>query len=127
MDGLRILRAGGVVLIIPDGVMEDMPGAQQRAVGGRAYKIGPGFAELALSCQAPILPMVSRFERSGAIRITFLPPLRPATEPATRTEQVADLVTQYANFMAEAWRAAPESLPTGQIDYFLQRPTVASD
>lgn len=127
IDGLRTLHAGGVVLIIPDGVMEDMPGAQQRAVGGRTYRIGPGFAELALSRQAPILPMVSRFERSGAIRITFLPPLRPAPEPATRIEQVADLVTQYANFLVEAWRAAPESLPTGQIDYFLQRPRVASD
>lgn len=127
MDGLRTLRAGGVVLIIPDGAMADMPGAQQRAVGDRAYRIGPGFAELALSCQAPILPMVSRFERSGAIRITFLPPLHPALAPATRPAQVAGLVTQYAHFLAEAWRAAPESLPAGQIASFLQQPRAASD
>lgn len=126
MDGLHTLRAGGVALIIPDGVMADMPGAQQRAVGGRATRIGPGFAELALSCQAPILPMVSRFERSGAIRVTFLPPLCPAPAPATHTAQVADLVTQYATFLAAAWRAAPESLPAGQIANFLQQPRVAS-
>lgn len=127
MDGLRTLRAGGVVLSIADGAMEDMPGAQQRAVGGRVYRIGPGFAELALSCQAPILPMYSRFERSGAIRITFLPPLHPAPKLITHTEQVADLVTQYANFLADAWRTAPESLPVGQIASFLQQPRVASE
>jgi lauroyl/myristoyl acyltransferase len=127
MNGLRTLRAGGVVLIIPDGAMDDMPGARQRSVGGRAYRIGPGFAELALSCQAAVLPMYSRFERSGAIRVTFLPPLHAAPDPSTRAERVDALVTQCAHFLEQAWRAAPESLPAGQIDRYLQQPMAVSD
>jgi amino acid adenylation domain-containing protein len=127
MEGLRTLRAGGVVVIIPDGAMEDMPGAQRRSVGGRAHRIGPGFAELALSSQAPILPMYSRFERSGAIRITFLPPLHAAPGLGTHAERVDALVTQHARFLEEAWRAAPESLPANQIDRYLRQPPAAAN
>ncbi len=122
MEGLRTLREGGVVLVVPDSVMVDMSGGLMRPVGGRVCTIGPGFAELALAGGAPVLPVYGRFDLDGRVRITFLPALDPPGPGTAHARRVEVLVDRYARFLEYAWRTAPESLPSNWIEHYLRRP-----
>jgi amino acid adenylation domain-containing protein len=126
MEGLRILRAGGMVQVANEAGY-GTAGALPRAIGGRVYRLNPGFAELALATGAAVLPVYSSYDLSGAIRVTFLPPLEVAPDLAATGERVADLVDQYARFVEAAWRAAPASLTWQVISRYFEQPAAGRE
>jgi lauroyl/myristoyl acyltransferase len=125
MEGLRVLRAGGIVQVANEAGY-DTAGTLPRAIGGRIYRLNPGFAELALATGAIVLPMYSSYDLSGAIRVTLLPPFEIASGPAAASERTADMVDQYARFAETAWRSAPTSLTWQVIGRYFIQPAAAS-
>jgi amino acid adenylation domain-containing protein len=125
IEGLRVLRAGGIVQVANEAGY-DTAGTLPRAIGGRIYRLNPGFAELDLATGAIVLPMYSSYDLSGAIRVTLLPPFEIASGPAAASERTADMVDQYARFAETAWRSAPTSLTWQVIGRYFIQPAAAS-
>ena len=113
------LQEGNIVYIVGD--TSDAHGPRYPVtLGGRAYQVKAGFAELALNTGAAILPFYGRILPDSRSQIHFLPPLDPG--PGTRAVQAERLVAQYAAFVNRVWSESPEILWWNRIRRHLMRP-----
>lgn len=121
--GQRILKEGGIVQVYND-IASPEAGTFSFFIGGRVYDFKSGFAELALSTGASVIPVYSTHQADGRIRIRILPPLEPLAN-ANHPAQVRDLVEQYARFVENTWRNVPESISWYVTQLHFERPVVA--
>lgn len=126
LQGQRILRAGGALQVLND-VSYDDGVFLRSSVGGRSYNLKPGFAELALTTGATILPVHCAYDRMGCIHMTMLPALDPLGNNIAHAARVDHLLSQYSAFLEDAWRKAPESLGWGSLRRFHSRPRFVSN
>jgi lauroyl/myristoyl acyltransferase len=89
-------------------------------IGGRAYQVKAGFAELALNTGAAILPFYGRILPDSRSQIHFLPPLEPGA--GSRAVQAERLVNQYVAFVNRVWSESPAILWWNRIRRHLMRP-----
>jgi lauroyl/myristoyl acyltransferase/acyl carrier protein len=132
----RILLKGGVVRIVND-MSYDAPNSIPKAVGRRQYNLKAGFAELALTTGATVLPVYSTFDIEGRVHLTILPALitQPnATALSGDKASIHNLLNQYSAFLETTWRKSPESIGWGSLHRYNQRqlavetiPALASD
>ena len=120
MQGQRVLQAGGIVQVYNDVNLRDAT-TLVFPIGEREYDFKTGFAELALSTNAVIIPVYSTHEWPGRIRMVFLAPLQQC-ENADHQTQVRHLVAQYAKFLEHSWRTVPESISWFILQHHLGRP-----
>lgn len=111
------LASGGIAYILPDGKQ----GATTIAYPfwGRLRHFRTGFAELALTSGAVVLPAVCIPQLNGKFSIKFFEPFDLGTPAINRQERVELLVHQYADHLAQLWALAPGSLRTSDICQFL--------
>jgi amino acid adenylation domain-containing protein len=122
VEGHRRLTQGGIVQVIPD-IGYDAAGGVPLNIGRYRFLIKPGFAELALSSGAVVIPHFTTRRTDGCILLRFFPPFDPPARSADHDAQVNHLLRQYAASVEKAWTLAPESLLWQVIDSHMQRPS----
>ena len=114
--GHRILQNGGVINILGDS--SDPYGKEyQITVGGRAYPIKTGFAELAINSGAIVLPHFGRVLPDGRPEMIILPPLEDS-------ETIEQLMQQYQAFINDVWIHYPEVVRWVKIQNHYKKPIV---
>jgi acyl-CoA synthetase (AMP-forming)/AMP-acid ligase II/lauroyl/myristoyl acyltransferase len=122
MQGYQALKNGQIVQVIPDG--RDFSAQDQPfLVGGRKTYIQSGFAKLALTTDAAIVPVSTTRRLDGSIHSTFFKPLTPHDIQSPLEEKILDLVAQYVDFLESSWRASPESVKWSKMEKHLRRAT----
>jgi KDO2-lipid IV(A) lauroyltransferase len=123
--GKEILTQGGVVKMHNE-YGYDESGTLPAVVGGRRYNLKSGFAELALLTGAAIVPCYATRLATGPIGLIFLPPLDVGNPAQPRQRRIAYMVEQYARFLEQSWRQAPESLVWEVMRYHVNHPAAAA-
>jgi len=103
----RTLFQGGVVAMAGD--EEDAQTGQPALIGDRLHHLVTGFAELAVSTGAAIVPFYTQFLQDGRIQISFLPSLLWDRD-GDREMQVRAIMAQYGAAQTQLWRQAPGAL-----------------
>jgi len=103
----RALVQGGVVAMAGD--EEDAQAGQAALIGDRLHHLVTGFAELAVSTGAAIVPFYTQFLQDGRIQIRFLPSLS-WNRDGDRETQVRAIMAQYGAAQTQLWRQAPGAL-----------------
>jgi|GEM_PF-6069328 len=75
---------------------------------GKQLQFKAGFAEISLLTGAPIIPVYKYLLTDGRVMTEFLTPL--TTHKTEYPEKVRDLVQQYVDFIAQAWKDHPEAM-----------------
>ncbi|MEW5941033.1 MAG: AMP-binding protein, partial [Chloroflexota bacterium] len=113
--GKRLLERAGILFIAGDGYYGlrklDFPFL------GRLRPFGAGFAEVALSAGADVIPVFSALTPTGDVEIVFHPPLAPSG--ADRDAQVRSLVGQYVGLLEAQWRASVPNIRWSQMRKYL--------
>lgn len=114
----RQLIAGGIVRITADG--SSGGGAEiTLPILGRLGTFKTGFAELALSTGATVIPVNTAIEHTGQVKLTFRPPLTSGTPDMSHEVRVALLMKQYVAFLEENWRADPANIHLEMMKRYL--------
>ena len=121
LQGERILRQGGIVQIVND-VSYASGAYQSKTLGRREYALKTGFAELALTSEATLLPVRSGMDAGGRIHLEILPALTPQPGSSLHAGRVSDLLDQYVAFLESSWRAWPESIGWGALRRYCAQP-----
>jgi acyl-CoA synthetase (AMP-forming)/AMP-acid ligase II/lauroyl/myristoyl acyltransferase len=128
VQGLHALEQGQIVQIISDMQSPSPLNQIPVSLGGRAFFLRTGFAEIALISGAALIPFYSTWHVDGSLGTHFFPPLVPRVPGANREQKVRDLVEQYASFIDRGWRTSPESVRGRKIyGYFNQQEYTRSD
>ena len=125
LQAQRILQQGGIVRIAND-VSYDEANSLAKMIGPRQHYLKPGFAELALTTNASVLPYYNTFDRAGGVHTTILPPLVPPSSASGRNVLINALMDQYIAFLEATWRKSPESLGWGALSRYHQCRLVGS-
>ncbi|MBW1859012.1 MAG: amino acid adenylation domain-containing protein [Deltaproteobacteria bacterium] len=107
---LRALRRGGIVNLAADGQDGTSSGIPM-PFHGHVRPFKAGFAELAVTTGADVLPVVVSLDISGRVDIEFLTPLDSGSGNMTRQAQVKSLVTWR---QVKAFLELPRCHPKGQ-------------
>jgi amino acid adenylation domain-containing protein len=119
--GQRQLQQGRAINIAAD-TSDPYGHAFDISLGGRAYRIKSGFAELALNTGARIIPHFGGCLVDGRPELNLLPALEPGD--GSRARQIENLVHQYANFVTHVWAHRPEVLHWRRISDHYLRPAL---
>jgi lauroyl/myristoyl acyltransferase len=106
LEGQHLLAQGKMVQFVSDNEFDNQGYAVIMAK--RRYYLRPGFAELALNTGALVVPQYNLMRPDGRILMTILPPF--VLRYGNRETQIAMLLDQYAAFINQSWKAAPESI-----------------
>ena len=91
---------------------------------GKSRTFRAGFAELALSSGAPVVPISARWEDDGdRVRLLVFPPLDPGGPDASHAERTRSLVELYTRFYDEQCRLYPYSVKLGRMRTLLRNET----
>lgn len=107
----RTLERGGIASIAGDGPWGLSQGVTL-PFHGRQRDFKTGFAYLAVTTGAPVLPVFNNVEMTGKTRIEFGDPFALASPVQTPAEQVEALVRAYAALLKERWRVDAANIPT---------------
>ena len=102
------LKKGGTVLVSGDTRMKGE--AIELPFLGRERGFKPGFATLAVTTGAPILPMFTSMDRDGYITVHIQPELKQRPGLA-RKARIKDLVVKFVERLERHWKAHPGNLP----------------
>ena len=118
--GKHILEQGGVLIIAGDG----QRGHQKKEIPflNRRRPFGTGFAELAITTDALVVPVLTSLRENGTADIIFHPPL--IVPEGSREEQVRSLVEQYARLLEEYWRTDLPNVRWKQMKQYLSLPPI---
>ncbi len=114
LEAQRRLRQGGVVQVVNDVSYKDRTSIR-KSIGGRAYDLKPGFAELALATGAGVVPVYGTYDAGGCVRMTFLPALEPPAGAVDHQAYVHHMLDQYIAFLENIWQKTPESVGWGAM------------
>ena len=116
--GKQVLEHGGLLFIAGDGQRgqqkKDMPFLN------RQRSFGTGFAELALTTDALVVPVLTSLRADGTADVTFHPPL--TVPQGSHEEQVRSLVEQYARLLEEYWKTNLPNVRWKQMKQYLSLP-----
>ncbi|MFN2298888.1 MAG: AMP-binding protein [Anaerolineales bacterium] len=121
LRGRRLLMEGGMVQVAPDSVI-DPASPTPVVIAGREYRLKTGFAELAVQTEAAVVPLYCTRDLAGRISIVIRPALDSGAEGGGRTNRMVSLLRQYAAFVEQSWRSAPESLKWRVIRRYFTQP-----
>jgi lauroyl/myristoyl acyltransferase len=117
--GRQALQRGGIVMIVADGYAGSSPGIALPFYGrNRIFRAG--FAELALSAGAAIVPASVSMDMTGHVNVRFLPRLEIAS--SSHQQQIESLVLQYVEILRKEWAKNLSSFSWKQLEKFLQLP-----
>jgi lauroyl/myristoyl acyltransferase len=123
LQAQRILRAGGIVRISND-MNYSSPNSISRTIGKRRFWLKPGFADLAWSSGAAIVPVYSYIDHTGCANMKASRAFSLLATPVSRTVQIHHLLDLYVDFLETAWREHPESMGWGLLGRYHQCPRV---
>ena len=105
---IRQLKKGGTVVVSGDAHMGDdeivLP------IMGKSRGFRAGFAALASTTGAPMLPMFTSMDYAGHITVHIQPELKQRPRLA-RKKRIKDLVVKYVDRLEAHWKAHPGNLP----------------
>jgi KDO2-lipid IV(A) lauroyltransferase len=110
----HLLRRGGIVFNAPDSP-QHLDSSRSVEFFGRQRKLATGFAELALTTGAHVVPLAHRFSPRGLFILEFGAPFHTLGPQSTHDERVDSLVGQYASFLRDHWRRYPWDVQWGQL------------
>ena len=114
----QLLRAGGDVHILVDGLQGHRGLMHEFFGSSRPFQ--PGFAELAASSGARIVPVMTDCSPAGMLTIDLLPALpHAATLRATDDAWREKMVGHAATFTSLQWRTRPHTVKWGHMRRFL--------
>jgi len=118
--GKRLLVRGGILIIAADGYQ----GMRKLTMPflGRLRPFGSGFAEVALSADADVIPVFCPIADNGDVEIVFHPPLIVAG--ANREEQTRSLIEQYASLLESYWKSSFSNVKWLQMRKYIESPPV---
>lgn len=119
VEAQRLLENRGVVYILPDGKYGRS--GVVLPLYGRTYRVMTGFAELALSSGAAVVPVSAVPGADGTLRVTLHPPLDAGPAAMRRQERIERLAAQYAAFLSQSWASSPGSVFPNHVARFLDR------
>lgn len=117
--GQQQLKQGKIINIVGD-TSDPYGQAYQIILGGRAYRIKSGFAELALNTGATIIPHFGGCLADGRPELNLLPPLDPGN--GSRSEQIEKLIKDYTSFINYVWLTHPEVVSWTKIKKNFEHP-----
>jgi amino acid adenylation domain-containing protein len=120
-EGKRVLKRGGIVMIVADGYMGSSRGIEF-SLFGRRRVFRTGFAELAVSTGAAIVPASVSMDTTGHVDVRFLPPLE--IPGLSHEQQIESLVLQYVEILRREWAENLGNLRWKHLEKFLQLPPV---
>jgi|GEM_PF-2429400 len=121
LHGQRILSGGGIINIIGDS-FDPYGKPYQIDVGGRAYRVKNGFADMAFNSNAKIIPYFGYCLPDGSLQTVILPPLQSSL--ADRNAKNDDLMNQYARFINFVWHNYPQAVRWGKIQNYFHMPLI---
>jgi lauroyl/myristoyl acyltransferase len=117
---LKAIKAGKIFYLMADGrrgkAVLELPFL------GRLRGFPKSYAELALSHNADVIPVFTRIEPSGHIKVIFCPPLDKGTEEMAGEERVSMMVRQYVSLLSDEYRRDPASVHLRFMSRFLDDP-----
>ncbi|NLG26466.1 MAG: hypothetical protein GX557_01035, partial [Chloroflexi bacterium] len=120
-EAQRALRSGGCALIAADGRQGASADIEVPFLGHRR-PFKSGFAELALSADARVVPLSVTVAPSGRLRVRLDAPLTPIG--TTHAERVHSLVLQYAAWLEREWSQDLGNVVWRQIARLLSYPGI---
>jgi lauroyl/myristoyl acyltransferase len=121
----HLLGRGGIVCNAPD-ARQNLDNSRPVEFFGRQRRLAAGFAELALTTGAHVMPIAYRFSLRGFFTMEFGVPFQVPALELTHEERVDALVAQYANFLRDEWRRYPWNIHWDHLRYFCTLPEVGS-
>jgi amino acid adenylation domain-containing protein len=116
--GQKKLQEGKIVSYFSD--TNDTRGRTYNvSMGGRAYQMKAGLAEMALNTGAAIIPFSRYCLPDGRIQMEFLPELQAGD--GNRQDQVTKIIQDYAAFIEQSWRRHPEGASWIKMRRHLER------
>jgi KDO2-lipid IV(A) lauroyltransferase len=121
-EGKQVLKRGGIVMIVADGHMGSSRGIEF-SLFGRRRVFRTGFAELALSTGAGIVPVSTSMDTTGHAVIRFMPPLEIPS--LSHQQQTESLVSQYVEILHREWAENLGNVTWRHLKKFLQLQSVS--
>jgi len=119
----QVLGRGGIIFVAADAPVGSSPGIRLPFLG-RHLDFRKGFAELALSAAAPVIPVRASIDTTGHVTVRFLPRMKVAG--ASHEEQVESLVRQYVDGLSKEWIEEFGNINWVYLRMFLARPLIAA-
>jgi len=119
----HLLNRGGIAYNLPD-ARQNLDNSRSVEFFGRRRQLAAGFAELALTTGAHVVPVAYRFSPRGFFVVEFGAPFHVPGPHSTHDERVDWLVGQYANFLRDEWRQYPWNIHWDHLQYYCLLPEV---
>ncbi|TCK18175.1 KDO2-lipid IV(A) lauroyltransferase [Thiogranum longum] len=120
----RVLMGGGILHMVPDG-LKGSSGIEV-PFHGRIRNLATGFAELAVSTGAAVVPVIANMDVNGRIHVAFSAPLDTGSEALERQERIEGLISQYASYLEARWSDDPGSVRMHHVEHYLGLPVATS-
>jgi lauroyl/myristoyl acyltransferase len=117
----HVLARGGIAFNLPDAFW-NLDNSRSVEFFGRQRWIATGFAELALTTGAHVLPISYRFSPRGFFVLEFGAPFHVLGPQSSQDERVDALVAQYASFLRDEWRRYPWNIQWTHLQQYCQLP-----
>jgi KDO2-lipid IV(A) lauroyltransferase len=118
MEARKVLASGGSVLYLADGALGNL--AIELPLLGGTQRFATGFAALARTTRAPMVPVTCRNRSDGGIAIAFHAQLAPPAAGGGREAQLEDLTRGYARFLEPQIRDTPIAYLGRDYEFFLK-------
>jgi lauroyl/myristoyl acyltransferase len=115
----RVLKQGGIVHL-PADARVGKSGIEMDFLG-RRRRFAHGFAALALTMGAPVVPVFALLEGDGSIRVEFHPPLEVPPH-GSRSERLESLIRQYVACLERSCREHPELMMPRYSNWLAKQP-----
>jgi amino acid adenylation domain-containing protein len=116
-DARQILRRGGIVRVVGDGEVGTSAGIAVPFFG-RERTFRAGFAELAVTTEAAVVPASVSMNLAGHLDVRLFPPLE--TSEADRHLRIESLLLQYVDILRREWTEHLASFKWKHLELFLR-------
>ncbi len=114
----QVLNDGGITHVLGDGNQGNSNLTLPFLKKIRGYRAS--FAELGLSTDARIIPILISLNQSGKFKVHFHEPLDKGDESLAREERIRIIVSQYARILEKSWLQEPQQINWGHVKTYLQ-------
>jgi len=122
---LKAIKAGKIFHSLADGMhgkaIVELP------LLGRMRGFPKSYADLALSCDADVIPVFTSVELSGIIKVKFYPPLDKGSEDMASQDRISLMIQQYVSLLSDEYRRDPGSVHLSHMTRFLGYPLCGRD